>query len=110
MQPEKRTIQEIPLYPVHPNVKKACHEHHPNTLTCILVTAAAEGEMDQVKVMVEDKEIPINSCIGKSGVNALHMACKYGHLRIVKWLIEKGLHIEIEDLQGRRALHYAAER
>lgn len=110
MQPEKRTNQETPLVPVQQNVKKACHEHKLDTLICMLVTAAGEGDLTQVQVLVEDEQVPIASFIEKSGVNALHMASKHGNLRIVNWLIARGLNIEIEDWKGRRALHYAAER
>jgi len=72
----RRRRQETHYFPVQQNVKKNCHRHNLDALMFMLVTAAAEGDLKQVEVLVEDGQIHIAPFIVKCGINSLHIAYK----------------------------------
>jgi ankyrin repeat protein len=49
-------------------------------------------------------------CISKDPGKSypLHLASNYGHLNIVKYLVEQGAHLEVKDATGHTPLMYAA--
>lgn len=50
-----------------------------------------------------------NDCNLRSGVTALHIACKSGNTEHVKFLIDMGFNINKQDIEGNTPLHYAAK-
>lgn len=48
-------------------------------------------------------------CNLRSGVTALHIACKSGNTEHVKFLIDMGFNINKQDIAGDTPLHYAAK-
>jgi ankyrin repeat protein len=45
----------------------------------------------------------------KSGDTALHCACRFGHLELVKFLLECGADSEASNFDGKRCLHETAQ-
>lgn len=78
-----------------------------------LIQAAANGQLNTVKELLFKFQIEINDQ-GVNGYTALHAACHSGHLETVKELYfmakERQITIlEQQDINGRRAIHHAAE-
>jgi uncharacterized protein len=51
-----------------------------------LMFAALYGQLAEVKILVDQKQVPVN----RSGWTPLHYACTNGHLEIAQFLLEKG--------------------
>lgn len=51
-----------------------------------LMFAALYGQMPEVKILVDQKQVPVN----RSGWTPLHYACTNGHLEIAQFLLDKG--------------------
>lgn len=78
--------------------------------------AARCGRIKVIDLLLEDGANPQQKA--KDGDTALHLACKYGHYRVVKVLLDhvrekKGpnecsLYINMVTVKGESALHYAA--
>src|SRR5688500_17298253 len=67
------------------------------------------GELNDLKHFVEEHEFDIINYVNHQGVNALHMAVYWGHLEIVKYLVEKGANINyVIPKNGNTALLTAA--
>ena len=77
-------IEGISQYfsPKHLNKRSADGE-------CALIKAAASNTTDAVEWLIKKKASVLVRC--KNGQNALHVACAYGRLPLIKLLISKGL-------------------
>jgi ankyrin repeat protein len=73
-----------------------------------LPLAAADGDEEKVKRLLQNGAIPTNSVVDKWTV--LHHMTWRGYYGIVKELIEKGADKTFRDELGQQALHLAAER
>jgi len=51
-----------------------------------LMFAALYGQMSEVKILVDQKQVPVN----RSGWTPLHYACTNGHVEIAAFLLDKG--------------------
>ncbi|KAH7432955.1 hypothetical protein KP509_07G047700 [Ceratopteris richardii] len=59
----------------------------------------------------QEGDAPVVSQIAREGnpaADALVEAARYGDIDDVKELVEQGVHVNIQDMQGRTALHMAA--
>ncbi|KWR90233.1 ankyrin repeat domain-containing protein [Cupriavidus sp. IDO] len=69
-----------------------------------LMMAALQGELDMVKLMVDDMEVEIN----KTGWTPLHYAATNGHNNVVKYLVDNAAYIDAESPNGTTPLMMAA--
>jgi ankyrin repeat protein len=69
-----------------------------------LMMASLQGELDMVKLMVDDKEVEIN----KTGWTPLHYAATNGHIEIVKFLLDRSAYVDAESPNGTTPLMMAA--
>lgn len=69
-----------------------------------LMMAALQGELDMVKLMVDDEEAEVN----KKGWAPLHYAATNGHNEVVKYLIDHSAYIDAESPNGSTPLMMAA--
>ena len=69
--------------------------------------AACAGQLDAVARML-DANADVEDLL--NGRSALSVACKQGHVDVVRLLIENGADIESEDNDGRTPLRYACEQ
>lgn len=69
-----------------------------------LMMASLQGELDMVKLMVEEQEAEIN----KTGWAPLHYAATNGHNAIVKYLVDHAAYIDAESPNGSTPLMMAA--
>ncbi|CAG9171516.1 ankyrin repeat domain-containing protein [Cupriavidus respiraculi] len=69
-----------------------------------LMMASLQGELEMVKLMVDDKEVEIN----KTGWTPLHYAATNGHLEIVQFLLERSAYVDPESPNGTTPLMMAA--
>lgn len=60
--------------------------------------ALKNGDMDQVKELVDGKGLDVNADI--EGRFPLHYACDYGQLEVVKFLCSKGAKVDATDKHG----------
>jgi len=78
-----------------------------------LRAAICQGNLDNVKLQFSIVPgFPVNdrNTLGFQGETLLHVACRYGHLDIVQYLVEqKGAHLNIVDDLGCTPLHCAAK-
>jgi len=74
-----------------------------------LFSAAATGDLDEVKRLVLDCGVDPN-VKDKVGETPLHYAAERGHLDVVKLLLEHGADPNVQDNDGWTPLHYAAKK
>lgn len=48
--------------------------------------------------------------IFQTGFTPLHIACHYGQLNMVRYLLEKGADVDVQTSSGYTALHHAAQQ
>lgn len=78
----------------------------PPELTKSLHQAVADGDIEQVKLLIsKGAEV---SAKDEYGQTVLHIATVKGHKGIVEFLLTKGARIDPRDNAGRTPLHYAA--
>ncbi|WP_420869220.1 ankyrin repeat domain-containing protein [Cupriavidus gilardii] len=68
-----------------------------------LMMAALQGQLDMVKLMVEQRQVEIN----KTGWTPLHYAATNGHLEIVRYLLEESAYVDAESPNGTTPLMMA---
>lgn len=69
-----------------------------------LMMAALQGQLDMVKLMVDEMEAEIN----KTGWTPLHYAAANGHNDVVKYLVDHAAYIDAESPNGTTPLMMAA--
>jgi len=69
--------------------------------------AASEGDLAKMKQLVEKSGVNINAQ-GQMNRTALHLACLYGKMEIVMYLVEKGANKELPASSGEVPLHLAS--
>nr|CAD7428180.1 unnamed protein product [Timema monikensis] len=67
-----------------------------------LVWGIKNGDLDQVKDLIEKKEIDINKEI--DGRSPIHYAADYGQHDVIQYLISKGSDVNLWLVEGRAAL------
>lgn len=68
--------------------------------------AAQAGAMDVLKVLVDEDGMDV-SCATCNNMTALHCAAKEGNAITVKWLLGRGVQVDLRDDNGRTALFMA---
>eukprot|EP00834_Sanchytrium_tribonematis_P003728 NODE_154_length_15322_cov_0.584510.p8 type:complete len:290 gc:universal NODE_154_length_15322_cov_0.584510:5733-6602(+) len=56
---------------------------------CALIKASASMSLEAVEWLIKKKASVLVRC--KNGLNALHVACAYGHVPLIKLLVSKGI-------------------
>lgn len=72
----------------------------------VLLDAAAEGDLIEVKRLIEEAHAEVNMC-NEKGVTALHRASLNGQTEIMEFLISKNAIVNVADTDGWIPLHYA---
>ena len=84
-----------------------------------LIIAALNGNLDCVKILLRYKadiegrgddfclHCPRSGC---TNCTPLMIASEYGHVNVVTFLLERGAKMDLQDKQGKTALHYAVRR
>ncbi|XP_043596537.1 myotrophin-like [Bombus pyrosoma] len=67
-----------------------------------LVWGIKNGDLEQVRDIVEKKNIDVNEMI--DGRTPLHYAADYGQSEVVRYLLEKGANANVTDKHGITAL------
>lgn len=76
----------------------------------ILLDAATNGDMGELRMILEGPSaLHVDSCTSE-GVTALHVACSNVQKYAVSYLISLGAHINVTDSQGNTPLHLAAAK
>ncbi|CAO0802327.1 unnamed protein product [Mucor circinelloides] len=71
----------------------------------LLCSAAGSNDLDGLSLLVESMGELINlNCVDYDGRVPLHVACREGHLRIVKYLLLHGAAIHVRDRSGHTPL------
>lgn len=73
--------------------------------TCLL-DAAIEGDLQEVKQLVEFEDVHPDSC-NADGVTAIHCAAGMGLLEMAQYLLEMGANVNVADDHGWTPLHSA---
>jgi len=72
-----------------------------------IFVAAANGNMSLLTTMLDQQKIDINS-VDNDGSTALHWACLKNRMEIVKYLLERGAHIDVANqTEGHTALMWS---
>ena len=83
------------------------HKWLKDTAYTALHYAAYQGELDVVKELIA-RGAELNAQTGQ-GITPLHLAARKGHKELVEYLVKEAEAEDLPDnLQGGRALHYAA--
>lgn len=79
-------------------------------LSDLFVEAAGEGDLYLVNNMVKNYQVSLDATHqSTAGLTALHLACRRGHIPVIKWLLDQKANIEKADQKGRRAIYYAVK-
>ncbi len=70
------------------------------------IEAAEQGDIEKVKSFLKARQVDVN-CIG-DGRTALHRASCNGHIETVKYLVQSGAELDMQDKFGKTALHWAS--
>lgn len=68
--------------------------------------AALAGKVEAAESALADSDL---EALNTEGRTALHLAAKYGHLKMVEFLLEKGAKPDAQGYDGQTPLHLAAE-
>ncbi|KAL3839710.1 hypothetical protein ACJIZ3_024301 [Penstemon smallii] len=71
-----------------------------------LVFAAESGDLNALRLALDNFDGTIDEPV-EDGDTVLHLACLYGHLDCVQFLLERGANIEAKDEDGGVPLHDA---
>ena len=74
-----------------------------------LRVAAHEGHLDIVRCLVESGA-DVNARSSRDNSTPLMVACSWGHSSVATYLINKGAIMDLQDKDGKTALHDAAQR
>lgn len=94
----QRTARPVPPPPAGANPRSA------------LLHAAAFGDLDETRTLLESGASPNARSKDKRGRTALILAALGGHVDVINALIEKGARLEDKDKTGHTALSWAAMR
>ena len=73
----------------------------------VLYHAVNGGKVDIVAFLVDEMGLNVGREYG--GLGLLHLAAKFGHVEVTRWLVEvKGLEYKATWAEGKTPLHYAA--
>lgn len=70
--------------------------------------AASDGDLQTVKSLIESGHFTPNSK-DPNGYTPIHAAVSYGHTDLLKYLVEKGGDINIQDTEGDSPLHHVED-
>ena len=89
--------------------QKNDNKDHPHTSAySLLGWAAGAGNLEIVKLLVEEKDANIEGDASESENSPLYRACAYNHPDIVTYLISKGANINRKNSNGLTCLHIAS--
>ncbi|GFQ00893.1 brca1-associated ring domain protein 1 [Phtheirospermum japonicum] len=71
-----------------------------------LISAAESGDLNALRLALENFDGNIDEPM-EDGDTLLHLACLYGHLTCVQFLLERGANLEAKDEDGGTPLHDA---
>lgn len=105
----RRFIKQYPSFHIFNNLTKKVEntkklEENGCNLTIQFITAASNGELENVKKMLD--KVDINSP-DYDKRTALHLACSNGHFEVVEFLVSKGADPEVKDRWGNTPFHEA---
>ncbi|CAE7212890.1 unnamed protein product [Rhizoctonia solani] len=69
--------------------------------------AAGDGDLERVKVLVEEQGVSPNAADDVIGYTPMHAASSYGHIQILTYLISKGGDVNVTDEEGDTPLFTA---
>ncbi|CUA73380.1 hypothetical protein RSOLAG22IIIB_05270 [Rhizoctonia solani] len=69
--------------------------------------AAGDGDLERVKMLVEEQGVSPNAADDVIGYTPMHAAASYGHIQILTYLISKGGDVNITDEEGDTPLFTA---
>ena len=74
-----------------------------------LLCAAARGDETMIRLILKNKSIDIN-VRDSHGINAIWLACLYGHGEVMHILAEEGIEVLVTNREGINLLHLAASQ
>ncbi|GBO07023.1 Ankyrin-1 [Araneus ventricosus] len=107
------TPLHLAVYSGHGNVVKVLIENGANVNIAdyknrtAIELAVAHGKLEIVKMLSELERVSIHDK-ANDGFSLLHIAAQFGHLNIMKHLIQKGADIKSENDAGSKPIHVAA--
>eukprot|EP00043_Microstomoeca_roanoka_P018357 m.195787 g.195787 ORF g.195787 m.195787 type:complete len:633 (-) comp16810_c2_seq1:54-1952(-) len=72
-----------------------------------LAMAAAQGDLETVKYLIDSKLVDVNACKKKGGNTALHAALAQNHTHLVEYLISAGADVNMRNSRGQTPLMMA---
>ncbi|KEP52195.1 ankyrin [Rhizoctonia solani 123E] len=69
--------------------------------------AAGDGDLERVKILVEEQGVSPNAADDVIGYTPMHAASSYGHIQILTYLISKGGDVNVTDEEGDTPLFTA---
>jgi ankyrin repeat protein len=79
-----------------------------SALSSPLHIAAGEGHVQLCSVLLEHRQVDIEACNG-GGATVLHLAAEYGHVDVVKLLLNRGANVAALSSRGETPLHFAVK-
>ena len=83
------------------NVESASEAIPMSTDDVLLLQAATQGNMEEVRFLIAEREANVNCCDVDDGKTPLHLAACEDHLEVIQYLVQQGADKEEADNEGR---------
>eukprot|EP01134_Creolimax_fragrantissima_P004446 CFRG4446T1 len=72
-----------------------------------LIKCARHGSLERLTELLQERDGDVNTT-DDSGASLLHIALRYSHMEIARYLCESGANLEARDTNGRHPIHEVA--
>jgi ankyrin repeat protein len=74
----------------------------------LFIECGEQGDLDAVQLLVDSFNPDLDAAQKDDGWTCIEVAAGYGHIKIVEFLLDCGVHVNKQDQDGWTALHAAA--
>jgi len=106
----KQLVEPIQAFPIEVQYDLKKGYTLKTEFPALIEQAVTNGYLAVLQQIIQRDESLVNTFNHKSGLNALHIACKTEHVHVIQWLLENGIDRDSCDRKkGRSAVYFAVK-